>query len=93
MSRGRVEWVDEAGRAVQGPVRDYVLQQLDNAKFETEFDPKFTRKMTTCSFKDDNQITRSMREWFWREWNDPCVQALKRRKCRVRSVNHSLLPS
>lgn len=90
MSRRRVEWVDEAGQAVQDADRAYVLQQLDNAKFETEFDPKFKRKMTTCSFEDDNQVTRSMREWFWREWNDPDVQALKH---PVRRVNHPLQPS
>lgn len=83
MSRGNLEWIDEAGRAVQGADRDYVLQQLDNVKFETQFDFRFKRKMTTCSFEDDNQVTRSMRRWFWREWNDPDVQALKG---RVQSV-------
>lgn len=90
MSRGSVEWVNKARQAVQGAGRDYVLQQLDNAKFETELDINSRPKMTTCSFEDDNQVTRSMREWFWREWNDPDVQALKH---PVRRVNHPLQPS
>lgn len=28
-------------------------------------------------FKEDNQVTRSMRQWFLQEWNDPDVQAAR----------------
>lgn len=77
MSGGSVEWVDKTGQAVQGGDRAYVLQQLDHADFETNFDFKVMRRVATCSFKDDNQVTRGMRQWFLREWNDPDVQAAK----------------
>jgi hypothetical protein len=72
-----LEWVDEVGRAVRGDDRTYILEQLDNAQFETSFDFKAMRRVATCTFKDDNQTTRSMRQWFLREWNDPDVQAAK----------------
>lgn len=78
MSRGSLEWIDKTGEAVQGAGRDYVLKQLDNADFATKFDFKAMRRVADCSFKDDNQITRSMRQWFLREWNDPDAQAAKR---------------
>lgn len=77
MSRGGVEWVDKAGRAVQGADREYVLQQLYDAEFEANFDFKAMRRVASCSFKDDNQVTRSMRQWFLRERNEPDVQAAK----------------
>lgn len=77
MSRGSLEWVDKAGQAVKGDDRAYILQQLHYADFETNFDYKAMRRVATCSFKDDNQVTRSMRQWFLREWNDPDVQAAK----------------
>lgn len=77
MYRGSVEWVDKAGQAVKGADRAYVLQQLKTADFETNFDFKAMRRVANCSFKDDNQVTRSMRQWFLREWNDPDVQAAK----------------
>lgn len=77
MSRGSLEWIDKTGDAVQGADRAYVLRQLDNAEFATNFDFKTMRRVANCSFKDDNQITRSMRQWFLREWNDPDVQAAK----------------
>lgn len=77
MDRGSLEWVDKAGQAVRGGDRAYVLEQLKKADFETKFDFKVMRRVATCSFKDDNQITWSMRQWFLREWNDPDVQAAK----------------
>lgn len=77
MSRGSLEWVDEDGRAVRGTDRTYILQQLKNAEFKTNFDFKVMRRVATCKFKDDNDTTWSMRQWFLREWNDPNVQAAK----------------
>lgn len=77
VSRGSLEWVGKDGRVVRGTERTYILQQLNNAEFETKFDFKILRRVATCTFKDDNQITRSMRQWFLREWNDPDVQAAK----------------
>ncbi|KAI3401201.1 hypothetical protein diail_11907 [Diaporthe ilicicola] len=79
MSRYSLEWVDKTGRAVQGDERDYVLKQLDseNVEFKTEFNFKHMRRVATCEFKEDNQITRSLRQWFLREWNDPDVQEAK----------------
>lgn len=77
MSRGSLEWVDMTGRAVQGDDRAYILQQLHYSEFETSFDFKLMRRVATCEFKDDNQVTRSMRQWFLREWNDPDAQAAK----------------
>lgn len=77
MSRGSLEWVDRTGRAVRGADRAYVLQQLDCSEFETNFDFKLMRRVAKCAFKDENQVTRSMRQWFLREWNDPDAQAAK----------------
>ncbi|KAL1879310.1 hypothetical protein Daus18300_001892 [Diaporthe australafricana] len=77
MSRNSLEWVDKTGRAVHGDERDYVLKQLDSAEFNTAFDFKVMQRVATCTFKEDNQVTRSMRQWFLREWNDPDVQAAK----------------
>lgn len=77
MHRGSVEWVDKSGRAVRGADRCYVLEQLDKAKFETKFDFKSMRRVATCSFEEDNEVTKSMHQWFLREWNDPEVQAAK----------------
>ncbi|KAK2598238.1 hypothetical protein N8I77_011663 [Diaporthe amygdali] len=77
MSRGGLEWIDKTGRAVKGTERTFILQQLDGADFKTHFDFKAMRRLATCSFKEDNQVTRSMRQWFLQEWNDPDVQAAR----------------
>lgn len=78
MHRGSLEWVDKTGRAVRDKDQAYVLKQLGSADFKTNFDFKQMRRVaTSCEFKDDNQVTRSMRQWFLREWNDPDVQAGK----------------
>lgn len=77
LSRGGLEWVDEDGRAVRGTDRKYILQQLEKVEFKTNFDFKVMRRVATCKFEDDNDITWSMRQWFLREWNDPNVQAAK----------------
>lgn len=77
MSRGSLEWIDKTGQAVQGADRAYILKQLDNAEFVTNFDFKVMRRVADCSFKDDNQITSSMRQWFLREWDDPDAQTAK----------------
>ena len=77
ISRGSLEWVDGAGRAVRGADRTYILEQLDTAEFETKFDFKIMRRTAKCSFKENNPLTWDMRQWFLREWNDPDVQAAK----------------
>ena len=77
MIRGSVEWVDKTGKAVRDEDRDYILEQLDSAVFQTKFDFNVMRRTATCTFKDDNQITRGMSQWFAREWNDPSVLAAK----------------
>lgn len=77
MTRGSLEWVDKTGKAVRNADRDYILQQLEGAVFQTKFDFNVMRRVATCTFKDDNQITRAMSQWFSREWNDPAVQAAK----------------
>lgn len=78
MIRGSVEWVDKTGKAVRGEDRDYILKQLDSAVFQTKFDFNVMRRVAdSCTFEDDNQTTRGMSQWFFREWNDPSVQAAK----------------
>ncbi|KAG8156952.1 hypothetical protein KVR01_013174 [Diaporthe batatas] len=77
MTRGTLEWVDKTGKAARRADREYVLRQLAGAVFETKFDFAVMRRVATCTFEDDNQVTRGMSQWFSREWNDPAVQAAK----------------
>ncbi|POS81599.1 hypothetical protein DHEL01_v200037 [Diaporthe helianthi] len=77
MSRGGLDWIDKLGLVARGADRAYILEQLEHAVFETKFDFKIGRRTATCAFKDDNQITRGLGQWFSREWNDPAVQAAK----------------